>query len=82
MFDRIGKRLKCPLCLLTSAVGKREVPGGSASRGGQAGQGGVSLQHVALAAAVADLVPYVEGRALLEAIEQLPWVPTRVAGQG
>ena len=42
----------------------------------------MALQHVALAAAVADLVPDVEGGALLEAVEQHPGVPTRVAGQG
>ncbi|KAK0152358.1 hypothetical protein N1851_006203 [Merluccius polli] len=38
--------------------------------------------HVALAAAVADLVPDVEGGALLETVQQQPGVPARVAWQG
>ena len=66
----------------TSAVRQGEVPGSRAGGGGQAGQGGVALQHVALTAAVADLVADVEGGALLEAVEQHPGVPASVAGQG
>lgn len=72
----------CPLFLRrTSAVGKGEIPGSSTSRSGQAGEGGVTLQHVAWAAAVADFVPDVERGPLLVAIEQLSGITTSVAGQ-
>lgn len=39
------------------------------------------LQDIASTAAVADFVPDVEGGALLEAVLELSWVPTGVAGQ-
>lgn len=42
----------------------------------------MALQHVALAAAVADLVPDVEGRALLETVQQLARITAGVAGKG
>lgn len=59
-----------PLSLLhTSAVGKGEIPGSSPRWSGKAGQGGVTLQHIAGAAAVADFVPNVERGPLLVAIE-------------
>lgn len=67
---------------LTSAVWQGEVPGSSAGGSGQAGEHGVALQHITLVAAVADLIPDVESRALLHTIQQLAWIPTGVAWKG
>lgn len=68
-------------CVCTSAVGQGEIPGCCTRRGGQAGEGGMTLEHVACAAAVADFVPYVERGPLLVTIEQLSRITTSVAGQ-
>lgn len=55
--------------LHTSAVREGEIPGSSPCWSGKAGQGSVTLQHIARAAAVADFVPNVKRRPLLVAIE-------------
>lgn len=67
--------------LRTSAVGKREIPCSSTRWSGEAGQGGMTLQHIALAAAVANFVPDVERGPLLVAVEQLSRITTSVTGQ-
>lgn len=41
----------------------------------------MTFQHVARVTAVADLVADVERGPLLLAVEQLSWIPARVAGQ-
>lgn len=75
------KKQVLTLGICTSAVGQGEIPGRRARWGGEAGQRGVALQHVARAAAEADLVADVEGGPLLLAVEQLPGVATCVARQ-
>lgn len=54
--------------LHTSAVGKRKIPGSSASWGGEAGKGGVTLYYIARAAAVTDFVSNIESGPVLVAI--------------
>lgn len=66
---------------LTSAEWQGEVPGGSSCGGGQAGEDSVPLQDEASCAAVADLVPNVEGGALLDTVLQAARISTRVARQ-
>lgn len=46
-----------------------------------AGEHSVALQEEARVAAIAHLVPQIEGGALLDAIGQASWVPTRVTGE-
>lgn len=42
----------------------------------------MALQHITLVAAVTDLIPDVESRALLHAVQQLAWISTGVAWKG
>lgn len=67
--------------LLTSAVREGEVPRSGTCRSGEAREGRVTFQHVALVTAVADFVADVERGALLVAVGKLSRVSTRVAGQ-
>lgn len=55
--------------LPTSAVRKGEIPGSRPSWSGEAGECGVTLQHIARATAVADFIPNIESGPLLIAIQ-------------